>query len=571
MATSQKPDTLSQRRPLSFWGWGYADESLRPDEEASLRTLAGGLASSDGLEEVAPPDIEEMTLAAPRIEAPGSLREIVSASPYDRLVHTYGKSYPDSIRMLLREANAAPDVVAFPKCEQDVVDVLDWAAGANAAVVPFGGGSSVCGGVEPDVGDGYAASISLDTQYLGRVREIDHASRAALIEAGAFGPELEAQLRPHGLTLRHFPQSFEFSTLGGWIATRSGGHYASVYTHIDDFVEATRSVTPRGVLETRRLPGSGAGPSADRMMLGSEGTLGVITEAWMRLQHRPTHRASASVHFGSMNDAKEAVRALSQSGLFPTNCRLLDPAEVALNRVGDGQSPTVVLGFESADHPLGAWIERALELVADHGGAWDAEAVARSLAPAGETGTAEHRQGAAGAWRDAFLRMPYWRNLTNRLGLVLDTFESAIPWSGFDAFYDGVRERVGRTITELTGQPGFVSCRFTHVYPDGPAPYFTFVALGSGNGDLRSALSRWREIKVAANEAVVSLGGTITHHHAVGRDHRTGYEGQTSAIFREALRGAKHAVDPGGILNPGVLIDPAGRDVGAGGAVHPRS
>lgn len=560
--------SLAHRKPLRFWGWGYADEMLSPEEERSIRAMATGLSSSHGLEEVAPPTVDEVPLSTPRIGAPASLSEIVSHSAYDRLVHTYGKSYADGARMLMREAAVAPDAVAFPRTEQDVVDILDWATRANAAVVPYGGGSSVCGGVEPDVGDGYGGTISLDMQYLNRVLEIDDTSRAALIQAGALGPELEAQLRPHGLTLRHFPQSFEFSTLGGWIATRAGGHYASLYTHIDDFVEATRVVTPEGVVETRRLPGSGAGPSADRMVLGSEGTLGVITQAWMRLQHRPTYRGSASVAFASMRDATEAVRAVSQSGLFPTNCRLLDPAEVAFNNVGDGKSPVVVLGFESADHPVDAWIARALELTSDFCGTFDAEAVRRSLQSSDAVASAEHRQGAAGSWRNAFLRMPYWRNLTTGLGLIVDTFESAIPWNAFDDFYAGVKDRVGRAIEEVTGQSSVISCRFTHIYPDGPAPYFTFVALGSDSGDLTSALDRWREIKLAANEAVVTLGGTVTHHHAVGRDHRDGYEHQTSALYRQALRASKHAVDPAGLLNPGVLIDPAGKKIGRRGVLH---
>jgi alkyldihydroxyacetonephosphate synthase len=565
---STQLDTLSHRRPLRFWGWGYADQELASEEVAAIRALASGLSSGAGLEAVRPPEIADVALPPARIRPPSTLEAIVSSSAYDRLVHTYGKSFADGVRMLMREAPAAPDAVAFPRSEQQIVDVLDWAAREQAAVVPFGGGSSVCGGVEPDVGEGYRATISLDLQYLNRVIEVDTVSRAALIEAGALGPELEAQLRPHGLTLRHFPQSFEFSTLGGWIATRAGGHFASVYTHIDDLVESTRMVTPEGVVETRRLPGSGAGPSADRMVLGSEGTLGVVTQAWMRLQDRPTHRASASVTFPTMTDATAAVRTLSQSGLFPTNCRLLDPAEVAFNGLGEGDESIVVLGFESADHPLDAWLARALEIASEFGGSFDAEAAQRSLKGASEAGSAEHLRGAAGAWRNAFLRMPYWRNLTTPLGLIVDTFESAIPWNRFEKFYAGVKERVGRSIEEVTGQRTTISCRFTHIYPDGPAPYFTFTAIGTDNGDLASALDRWRDIKRAANEAVVDLGGTITHHHAVGRDHRGGYERQTSPVFREMLRAAKRAVDPSGLLNPGVLIDPPGNALGARGALN---
>src|SRR5437773_25277 len=212
------------------------------------------------------------------------------------------------------------------------------------------------------------SAITLDLRHLDRVLEIDRTSRAARIEAGVFGPALEAQLKPHALTLRHFPQSFEYSTLGGWIATRSGGHFASLYTHIDDFVESLRVITPRGPLETRRLPGSGAGPSPDRLFIGSEGVLGVITEAWMRLQERPRFRAGGAVRFADFFSAAQAVRAIAQAGLYPANCRILDPQEAQNTGAGDGTAAIMVLAVESADHPLQIWMGRALECCADFGG-----------------------------------------------------------------------------------------------------------------------------------------------------------------------------------------------------------
>jgi alkyldihydroxyacetonephosphate synthase len=227
--------------------------------------------------------------------APTALAAQFSAAPLDRLNHSAGKSYADLARMWLRTPPAPPDWVAYADDEQAVVDILDWAQRHNVAVIPYGGGSSVCGGVEAAVGESYAAVVSLDLERLNHVLEVDPVSRAARIQAGTLGPELQAQLKPHGLTLRHFPQSFEFSTLGGWIVTRAGGHYATQHTHIDDFVENTRLVTPAGVLQTRRLPASGAGPAPDRLVLGSEGTLGVLTEAWVRLQQPPRFRASASI------------------------------------------------------------------------------------------------------------------------------------------------------------------------------------------------------------------------------------------------------------------------------------
>ena len=566
-----KPATLAHRRELCFWGWGYADAGLTPAEQSQVAGLAAQLGT--GAAPAPAPRLEEFDLPAPRVAAPARLAAIMSATPYDRITHGYGKSFADLVRLQARTMAHPPDWVAFPRSEDDVEALLEFAAGSGAAVIPFGGGTSVCGGVEPDVGGDYRAVISVDLQYLNQVLEVDRSSRAALIEGGALGPELESQLKPHGLTLRHFPQSFEFSTLGGWIATRAGGHFATHYTHIDDFVESVRMLTPRGAMESRRLPGSGAGPSPDRMMIGSEGTLGLITRAWMRLQDRPRFRASASVTFPGMPQAAEAVRAISQAWLFPSNCRLLDPLEAFMNGVGDGNTALLVLAFESADHPLQAWMARALELLADHGGRWDVDSVQRSMAAAGageESG--EHRKGAAGDWRNQFLRAPYYRNYLTPAGIIADTFETAITWDRFEAFYAGVRERVGGAIREVSGAEPLLSCRFTHVYPDGPAPYFTFYCMGTGSGDMNAMLDRWRTIKLAANEAVTSLGGTVTHHHAVGRDHRPhGYDEQVPPLFREAFAGARRVLDPNGLMNPGVLLDTPERGAVVGGVLrHPQ-
>jgi len=543
--------TLSRRPPRRFWGWGLAGDRLAEGERAAVQAMLGRLGAA--LEDRPAPQVTEFDLAAPRVTPPAALAAQFSCTPLDRLNHSAGKSYADCARMWLREASSPPDWVAYPDDEQAIVDILDWAQTGNVAVIPYGGGSSVCGGVEAAVGSGHAGAVSLDLERLGRVIEIDPISRAARIQAGALGPELETQLKPHGLTLRHFPQSFEFSTLGGWIATRAGGHYATHYTHIDDLVEATRLVTPAGIMQTRRLPASGAGPAPDRLVIGSEGTLGVIVEAWMRLQAAPRFRASASVRFNAFDRAVACVRAIAQSGLNPSNCRLLDPPEAAFSGVGDGRSAILVLAFESSDHPLQAWMARALELVTDHGGQYDADAVARSMS---SERADEHRSGAAGAWRDAFIRMPYWRDAAVGLGVIMDTFESAVTWDRFDDFYCNVKQDVSRAAQQATGQPVHLSCRFTHLYPDGPAPYFT-LATRAADGHVASALAAWRDIKQAANAAVVEHGGTITHHHAVGRDHRSGYEREVDPLFRRMFGAAKQVADPRGIMNPGVLLDAA--------------
>lgn len=400
--------------------------------------------------------------------------------------------------------------------------------------------------MEPAFG-GDRPVVTLDLRALDRVLDIDERSLAARIAAGATGPGLEEQLRPHGLTLRHFPQSFEYSTLGGWVATRAGGHFATGATHIDDLVESVRAITPRGVWESRRLPASGAGPSPDRVLIGSEGILGVITEAWMRVRRRPGYRASAGVGFPSFESGVEAVRVLAQSGLEPANCRLLDPGEAALTGAASRPGEALlVLGFESADHVLDAWLARALELCADHGGTPTGEPKLRT--PEGGPG---ERGEAEGAWRGAFLGAPYLRDTMVAAGILSETFETAITWDRFGAFVNGVREAAERAVGEVCGE-GKVTCRLTHAYPGGAAPYFTVLAPARRG----SELGQWAEVKAAATEAIISAGGTVTHHHAVGRDHRPGYDRQRPEPFAVALRAVKAQLDPAGMLNPGVLIDP---------------
>ena len=530
---------MAQRR-LKLIGWGYEDQQMTADETAMVMQRLIERYGPD-LDRRKTPAEDQIELHRPRLEVPAALAAFTGAGKRDRLMHTYGKAYPDNVRAFERNFAHAPDLVAYVRGEADIDAVFDWAAGANVAVIPFGGGTSVVGGVEPDVGAGYNGSLSLDLTRLDKVLEVDKVSRAARIQAGVRVPELEAQLKPTGLTLRHYPQSFEMATLGGMIATRSGGHFATLYTHIDDFVESLRTVTPRGVIESRRLPGSGAGPSPDRLMIGAEGALGVITEAWMRLQARPSFRAGTAVSFGDFYRAADAVRVICQAALYPANVRLLDPLEALNNGFGDGREAVVVLGFEGADHPLEAWLGRALEICRDYGGRYD-----RELAESG----GGHRAGAAGAWRNAFIRMPFYRVLMLEHGIVGDTFETSITWERFRAFHDTVKAATERAIVEATGRPGSVSCRFTHSYPDGPAPYFTFQARGR-HGAL---IEQWRQIKSAALDAVIEGGGTVTHHHAVGRTHMPWYKRQRPELFAEALAGAKERLDPHGILNPGVLL-----------------
>ncbi len=525
---------MSERR-LKFWGWGYEGESAKPEEIAGIKEFYGALTGQQEFPDTPAPKAEEFELAKPRLAPPDSLSDICRTDTHTRLVHSMGKSLPDAVRMFDRKVPNAPDIVAYPEDDDQVEDLMDWAADAGAAVIPFGGGSSVVGGVEPALDGDFKGVVTLSTVRMDKVLEVDRTSRAALIQGGIRGPAIEAALKPHGLTLRHFPQSFEMATLGGMIATRSGGHFAMHYTHIDDFVESLKMMTPAGPMESRRLPGSGAGPSPDRMMIGSEGSLGVITEAWMRLQDKPTFRASAAATFDSFEKGAEAVRAIAQSGLDPANIRLVDANECRINRVNDGSSHLLVLGFEAAHYDVAPKMARAIELVRDHGGNVD---------------EAGHMDGAIGAWRNAFIRMPYFREVVTPWGVINDTFETAITWDQFPEFHVEVMTATHAAIKEATGKPGLVTCRFTHVYPDGPAPYYSFHAAG----DRKGMLGQWQMIKEAASDAVIDNGGTITHHHAIGRDHMPWYNDQRPLLFGDALAAAKKVLDPKGIMNPGVIV-----------------
>ena len=527
----------------SFWTWGYvSDEPTEAERQAAAKQLSSRLGQ---LVEPPPvPNIDAIALPAPRLTLPAQLADWVSTTTAERVTHTYGGHALELLKGLRGQFDNPPDAVAHPRNEDELEATLAWCDRQGHAVMPYGGGTSVVWGVNAP--DDAATSVTIDLDNLNTVLEVDDVSRAARIQAGMLGPDMEAALKPLGLTLRHFPQSFPWSTVGGWVATRSGGHYATNHTHIDDFVESTRMLTPKGWFESRRLPGSGAGPSPDRLVLGSEGTLGIISECWLRLQKRPVCRATAGVSFKGWRDGCEAVREIAQAKLWPANLRILDPAEAAFSAGLDGERALLIIGFESADIPQGGNIRSAVAIARSHGGIVDDADI---LIDDG-TGTPTGRGGAVGAWRNAFIGVN--AGLTAGLGLLSDTFETAITWNKWPDFDAEVRERVGGALRSALGESARLSCRFTHVYPDGPAPYYSF----SGVVPRGTEAERWKIVKEAATEAVVAAGGTVTHHHAVGRMHRRGWEAQRPALFADLWRAAKRSIDPQGILNPGVLIDP---------------
>ena len=411
--------------------------------------------------------------------------------------------------------------------------MLDWASGAKVAVIPFGCGSSVVGGVEPAVGDGYAGAVSLDMRRLNRVLEVDETSRAARIQAGIRGPAIEAALKPHGLAIRHYPQSFEFSTLGRLDRDPLGRPFRHALHPHRRFRRKPAHDHACGRMESRRLPGSGAGPSPDRMMIGSEGALGVITEAWMRLQGRPRFRGDAVFGFPDFFAAARG-RARGRAGgalsLEPARHRQRRGRRLRRQRLR-GEPARPRLRSPPTIPSRRGWRGRS-SCIQDHGGRRHADearglALAHGVHPHALCARADRAAG-----RDQ-------RHLRERGDLGPVRGLSRAPCA----------RRPTRRSKEATGPPGTVSTRFTHVYPDGPAAYYTF----NVRGDAGRLLEQWRHIKTRASDALIAAGGTITHHHAVGRDHMPWYREQRPALFGKALAAAKCALDPAGIMNPGVL------------------
>ena len=521
---------------LTPGAWGYDGDAATDAELAQLRALLQARFPDADLKPRSPVPWQSVPLSTPRVPPPGALADICDVSPEARLRHARGRSYLDMVSLQAGDYGTPPDVVATPGDAHQVAAVLDWAAAAGAAVIPFGGGTSVVGGVTPPGGG--RTVISLSMEGMTRLLDIDSVSRAAHIQAGARGPQIADHLRPAGLSLRFFPQSYEISTLGGWIATRAAGHFATGPTHIDDLVAAVSAVTPAaGVWQSRRLPASGAGPSPDRLLLGSEGVLGVITDAWVRVRPEPHVRASATVRFPDLISAAVAVRTVVQAGLQPASCRVLDPVEALLAGAGDGTAALLLLGFESPGPPVDEAFDAALGICKDGGGT--------TASAGGGSG-----QGEASRWRRTFLRAPYLRDALVSMGVAIETFETSTTWDRLERLISSVIDTTTEALQQVYGD-GLVTCRLTHAYPDGAAPYFTAIAPATRG----SEATQWREVKAAASDALLAAGGTITHHHAVGRDHRLWYDRQRPDAFAAALAAAKASVDPARVLNPGVLLD----------------
>ncbi|GAB6876671.1 FAD-binding oxidoreductase [Thermaerobacter litoralis] len=526
-------------------GWGYVGEEPGPAAIERWRQTTGVLAGVRGDDYRPPVALEHLRLPEPRLapEPGGRLPGLsgfngrIVATPYERALHAAGRSTGDLIRLRTGTNLRFPDAVAYPADEADLLRLLEFAAARRVALIPTGGGSSVVGGIEPDVPPGYQGVLSVDLRDLAGVVEVDRTSRRARVRAGTLGPDQEETLRREGLAFRHYPQSYACSTVGGWIAARAGGHFATLYGKIDAAVESLRVVTPRGHVETREVPQSASGPDGKAWFIGSEGALGVITEAVLRLQVPPVRKLATGFRFAGFAEGLEAVRRIVQAGIYPPVLRLLDEYEAMVafwGRAGMEPGAFLHLGFEVTDREAEGAVEAAYAAAVDLCRA----AGGREVPPSGVQ-----------AWREGFVQQPYWRDVMIDHGLVVDTIETATVWSRAAALREAVREALFRRM-ERWSAVAMVLCRVTHAYPDGCSLYFTFILKPP-----REAMGEaWRDVQRAGLEAFLAGGGTLSHHHGTGRDFAPYFAEEHGPAHVAALRALKAHLDPAGVLNPGVFF-----------------
>jgi alkyldihydroxyacetonephosphate synthase len=536
------------RRDSKWWGWG--DPAVAPElDKAALKTLhdrIGELQSSPCAAEL---DSFELPAAEPLpqalVDAVGE--ENVFTGAEDRIRHAAGCGYVDLVRLRSGRLGQAPDAVLLPADAEAVRRVLDVCAAEGVAVVPFGGGTSVVGGVEPQRGS-HARLVSLDLGQLRQV-EVDRRSLTARLGAGLRGPEAEAELAKHGLILGHYPQSFEYATIGGFAATRSAGQASSGYGRFDSLVSSVRLIAPAGELSTLETPHTAAGPALREVVVGSEGVFGIIPDVTVRVRPAPRQRRYEAWIAESFEAGAEIVRALAQGPGLPDVIRVSDEEETEVSLALSGprgiaaslfggylglrrrrNGCLVIVGFEGEEESVSR--RRALSVRALHRG-----------------GAVYLGQSAGHSWEHGRYQGPYLRDTLIEMGAMVETLETSHTWSRLSSLHRAVGSAIRDSLAGQ-GTPGLAFCHLSHAYPDGASLYFTFIAR-SRHGE---EIEQWRQVKRAASEAIVANGGTITHHHAVGRDHAPYMEAEVGRTGLDVLRAVKEQLDPAGIMNPGKLL-----------------
>ncbi len=557
---------------LRWWGWGTLDQEYSLEGRTAFWPAVQQWLDlpDEAIERETPPvPLDEIELRPPRLDDPQlcALRKLlgedaVRTDTRCRVEHAYGKSYRDLVRIRAGHIPHPPDVVVYPADQSQVVTTLAWAADRDIGVMPFGGGSSVLGGVEPEPGD--RPILTLDLAKLDRVLAVDPVSRTARIQAGATGPEVEAQLNERGFSLGQFPQSFEFSTLGGWIVTRSAGQNSIGYGKIEHMTQAVRVVTPVGIVETKDVPATAAGPSLLNMLIGSEGSYGILTEATMRIHPRPAVQDYRGILFHTLEDGIAAFRDLMQTpALRPAIIRLSDETETAaygmmshehhglrrlidaileryLNAQGfdlNGGSTLMLLGFDGTLNRTANQWSIALEICRDHHGLSLGRTVGES-------------------WKRDRYAQPYLRDTLLGHGVMVDTLETATSWSNLMHLYESMTSAMKATIKTTDGGSGYVMTHISHAYEHGASLYSTFLGRQIADPDPLAKQAQWQEIKQTTTEAILAAGGTLTHHHGIGRDHAPWLGEEIGRLGVRALRALKQTFDPDNVLNPGILLNP---------------
>jgi alkyldihydroxyacetonephosphate synthase len=540
---------------MRWWGWGEPDHPVGVSD-AGAALLREELGLADGPESP-PPRLEDLTLDPPAL--PGDTDAALRAAVGDQNVQTddltrvrraAGRSYPDLVRLRAGGSLPVPDAVVVPGTEQEVAAVLGVCGSAGVAVVPFGGGTSVVGGLDPSK-DGFEAAIALDLRRLDGL-SVDRRSLTATMGGGLTGRRAEARLQARGLTLGHFPQSYEFATIGGYVATRSAGQASTGYGRIDELVRGARMIAPAGELVVRPVPASAAGPALRELVVGSEGALGAIVEATLEVAPLPDVRRYEGWSFRGFAEGAEAFRAMEQANAAPDVARLSDEEETrlamamssrgtALERVGRGY-------LKVRGHAGGCLVIAGWE--GDEAAVARRRAASTRILRAGGGIPLGSRPGRA--WLRTRYLGPYLRDVMLGRGMLTEALETATTWSRLE----GLHRAVGAALRDALGErgtPALVACHVSHLYRTGASLYFTFLARAQRGQEL----DQWRAAKSAACQAIVDNGGTLTHHHAIGHDHVPWMRAEVGDLGLEVLRAAKERLDPRGIMNPGKLLPPS--------------
>jgi alkyldihydroxyacetonephosphate synthase len=556
------------RKRIRWNGWGWADHEDHLSGNAAVWAWMADVLGLGGLMATPATPLEDIELPPLRLPAAtlDALRAIAGADnvridDYERAFHARGRSYHDLLILRAGRIDAAPDAIIYPENEAQVVELLRFADEHALAVIPYGGGSSVVGGVNPATGPGQQGVLTLDMTLMNRIRAIDEVSLTATVEPGIYGPDLERQLQERGFTLGHYPQSFEFSTLGGWVAARGAGQQSNRYGKAEKWLVSARLATPAGTWTTEGFPASAAGPALGTLVPGSEGRLGVITEATVKLHRAPAVKDYRGYLFKDFDSGQAAVRALAQSDLPLAMVRLSDEDETRFFQAFSslGAQKTIGTRIKSAIQSAvlsskGLGKDFCLMLVGIEGEAEDvAYAAARSRAIIKAHGGFHVGRSPGRKWYEGRFNSPYARDPMMDHGLGVDTLETATRWSNIPTLYKAVRKALLDSMAAEATSPGargIVMTHISHSYPDGASLYFTFVF----PRDLGREVEQWQAIKNAASEAIAAHGGTISHHHGVGTDHAPWLGAEKGEHGMALLRTAAQTVDPKGVMNPGKLF-----------------